>query len=107
MTSNRRPYAVLFTKTNCKPCLQTKQHLDEVIERDERFYEVISTLAIENHSALRSAYELDLFPTLIIVDQNAKGPDSNEIERIVGGKAIRAVLADKLKDIYTERQLNG
>lgn len=107
MISNRKPYAVLFTKTNCEPCQQTKQYLDRVIEQDECFYEVISTLAIENHSALREAYELNLFPTLIIVDQNAHGPDTNELERIVGGKAIRAVLGDKLKDIYTERQLNG
>ena len=107
MTSNRKPYAVLFTKRNCGPCVQTKQCLNEVIAADERLYEVISTLEVEQHSSLRECYNLNKFPTLIITDQNEHGDDGDEIRRIVGGKAIRAELADILKEIYTERALNG
>ena len=107
MTSNRKPYAVLFTKENCGPCFKTKLHLSGVIQENARLSEVISTLQVENHPTLRNAYGLDLFPTLIIVDQYIDDGSNDEIERYVGGKAIRAILADKLKEIYTERQLHG
>ena len=103
MTSKPRPHAVLFTKENCGPCYKTKLHAATLIAGYPHLDEVFSVLAIENHSALREAYELNLFPTLIVTDQSIKGDESNEIRRIVGGKKIRENLEELLEDLYKER----
>lgn len=104
MTSKSRPHAILFTKENCGPCFKTKVHVATLLQGEPRLGEYFSQMAIENHSALREAYDLNLFPTLIIVDQNIKG-ENDEVERIVGGKAIREQLEGLLTTIYKERQL--
>jgi len=96
MTSSRL-HAVLFTKEACKPCELTKEHLYDVLENSLGLNETISVLKKENHSALVEAYQLNLYPTLLIV-----GPGGLEQERIVGGKAIREVLEEKLIHIYRE-----
>lgn len=104
MTSKQRRHAVLFTKENCGPCFKTKVHLTTLLQGYPELGEVVSVMAIENHSALREAYGLNLFPTLLVVDQNIKG-ENDEIERIVGGKAIREQLEGLLTAIHKERQL--
>ena len=104
MTSKSRLHAVLFTKENCGPCFKTKVHLTTLLQEYPELGDVISVMAIENHSALREAYGLNLFPTLLVVDQNIKG-ENDEVERIVGGKAIREVLEELLITIYKERQV--
>ena len=68
-----------------------------MIENNLDLSEVLSFMKKENHSALVEAYQLNLYPTLLIV-----GPNGLEIERIVGGKAVREVLKDKLIEIYRE-----
>ena len=68
-----------------------------MIENNLDLSEVLSFMRKENHSALVEAYQLNLYPTLLIV-----GPNGLEIERIVGGKAVREVLKDKLIEIYRE-----
>jgi len=95
MTS--RLHAVLFTKEACKPCALTKEHLYDVLENNLGLNETISVMKKENHSALVEAYELNLYPTLLVV-----GPNGLEQERIVGGKAIREILEEKLIQIYRE-----
>ena len=95
MTS--RLHAVLFTKENCAPCLKTKEYLNDLLEGDYRLGETISVLAKENHSALVEAYQLNLYPTLLVV-----GPNGLEQQRIVGGKAIREVLEETLIQLYRE-----
>ena len=105
MTSKQRRHAVLFTKDECGPCFKTKVHLHTLINGRPELSEVLSVLAKENHPALVAAYELNLYPTLIVTDQNIKGDESNEVQRIVGGKAIREALECLLTDIYKERQL--
>ena len=103
MTSKTsRRHAVLFTKDECGPCFKTKVHLHTLFGEKPLLSEVISTLAKENHPALVEAYALNLYPTLIITDQNIKG-ENNEVQRIVGGKAIREQLEDILTEIYKER----
>ena len=102
MISKRRRHAVLFTKENCGPCFKTKVHLATLMKGNPQFGGLISTLAIEDHHALREVYDLNLFPTLIVTDQNIKG-DNDEVERIVGGKAIRERLEELLIEIKKER----
>ena len=96
MTS--RLHAVLFTKESCAPCALTKEHLYDVLENNLGLNETISVMKKENHSALVEAYDLNLYPTLLIV-----GPDGIEVqERIVGGKKIRESLKELLIHIYRE-----
>ena len=92
-----RLHACLFTKEACPPCIKTKEHAYDVLEKNLHLGETISFLKKENHSALVESYQLNLYPTLLIV-----GPNGLEIERIVGGKAVREVLEDKLIDVYRE-----
>ena len=104
MTSKQHRHAVLFTKDECGPCFKTKVHLHTLINGRPELQETISVLAKESHPSLVDAYELNLYPTLIITDQNIKG-GNNEVQRIVGGQAIRDQLEDILTEIYKERQL--
>jgi len=52
----------------------------------------------DNHSALIAAYELDMYPTLMVVDKHGE-----ESFRIIGGKKIREYLPGIL---HTIKQLN-
>ena len=92
-----RLHACLFTKEACPPCIKTKEFAYDILEKHLHLGETISFLKKENHSALVESYQLNLYPTLLIV-----GPNGLEIERIVGGKAVREVLEDKLIDVYRE-----
>lgn len=85
MTTSSR--AVLFTKDNCPPCKETKEFLKELLTEEPGLGTHISTLQKENHSALVHAYQLDLFPVLLVVDELG-----NELGRITGGKKVRANL---------------
>jgi len=95
MTS--RLHAVLFTKEGCPPCIKTKEYAYDILENNLDLAETISFMKKEYHSALVETYSLSLFPTLLIV-----GPNGLEVQRFVGGKAIREVLKDKLIEIYKE-----
>ena len=92
-----RLHACLFTKEGCPPCIKTKEFAYDVIENNLDLAETLSFMRKEAHSALVEAYQLNLYPTLLIV-----GPNGLEIERIVGGKAVREVLEEKLIDVYRE-----
>ena len=59
-------------------------------------HDELSILKKENHSALVEAYDLNLYPTLIV------GPNGTELDRVVGGAAIRDVIEKKLIEIYKE-----
>ena len=92
-----RLHAVLFTKEGCPPCGKTKEFAYDIIENNLDLAETLSFMKKENHSALVEAYSLSLFPTLLIT-----GPNGLEVQRFVGGKAVREVLEDKLIEIYRE-----
>ena len=92
-----RTHAVLFTKEACAPCIQTKEFVYDVLEENLDLGETISFMKKENHSALVAAYELNLYPTLLIT-----GPNGLEMDRVVGGKNIREVIKSKLIEIYRE-----
>jgi hypothetical protein len=78
--------AILFTKEDCLPCSQTKLFISDVCD-EQLVHDYLVVMKKENHSALVAAYELELFPTLLLV--NSQGEESN---RIVGGKNIRREL---------------
>ena len=82
---------MLFTKDDCRPCQLTKEFINELLEASPGLSEALSILKKENHSALVEAYELDLYPTLLIV-----GPNGTELDRIVGGAAIRDCIEAEL-----------
>ena len=96
MTSSRY-HAVLFTKEACAPCLATKDFIYDFLDHNPAYTETLSFMKKENHSALVEAYNLNLYPTLLIV-----GPNGLEIDRVVGGKAVRDVIESKLTEIFKE-----
>jgi glutaredoxin len=85
--------AILFTKENCAPCLNTKQYITNRLD-PELAYDHLVVMKKENHSALVAAYELTLFPTLLVVDKKGE-----ELLRIVGGNKIQAQLEYILQGI--------
>ncbi len=88
-TSSSTIRASLFTKEDCLPCAQTKKYIFDNFYQDLDDWHLLDTLTIlrkEDHPALLAAFEISLFPTLIIHQ------DGEELERIVGGKAIRGNL---------------
>ena len=92
-----RLHAVLFTKEGCPPCAKTKEFAYDILENNLDLAETISFMKKENHSALVETYSLSLYPTLLVV-----GPNGLELDRVVGGKAIREILEEKLIEIYRE-----
>ena len=92
-----RLHAVLFTKEGCPPCIKTKEFAYDILENNLDLAETISFMKKENHSALVETYSLSLYPTLLVV-----GPAGLELDRVVGGKAIRETLEEKLIEIYRE-----
>ena len=79
--------SVLFTKEDCIPCILTKDLLSKILEKEPGFGNYLSVLHKENHSALVAAYELEMFPTLLVVDKHG-----DEVGRFVGGKKVREYL---------------
>jgi hypothetical protein len=79
--------AVLFTKQDCLPCITTKDALNKVLKLNPACGNYIATLEKENHSALVAAYGLEMYPTLLVVDDNGE-----EVGRFTGGKKVREYL---------------
>lgn len=79
--------SVLFTKQDCLPCIQTKDALHNLLKLNPSCGNYITTLEKENHSALVAAYELEMFPTLLVVDDKGE-----EVGRFTGGKKVREYL---------------
>ena len=75
--------AILFTKEDCLPCAQTKLFISDVCN-EQLVDDYLVVMQKENHSALVAAYELEMFPTLLVVTGTGE-----ESSRIVGGKNIR------------------
>ena len=79
--------AVLFTKQDCLPCITTKDALNKILKLNPACGNYIVTLEKENHSALVAAYELEMYPTLLVVDDKGE-----EVGRFTGGKKVREYL---------------
>ena len=87
-------HAVLFHQENCKPCTETHDLLNQLLTDEPDLGPYVSTMLKDNHSALIVAYELDTYPTLMVVDR-----DGEETFRMVGGKKIREYLPGILHTI--------
>ena len=90
-----KDHILLFTKEACPPCEQTKEFLFDTLEKNLELWQVVTVMRKEHHKTLVETYELDLFPTLLTV-----GPNGMEMDRVVGGKAVREVLEEKLIEVY-------
>ena len=97
MTISSRLHAVLFTKEKCAPCMKTKAFITDFLDHHPVLIDSLSILKKENHSALVEAYDLNLYPTLLVV-----GPNGTELDRVVGGTAVRDCIEGKLNEIYKE-----
>ena len=87
-------HAVLFTKKACTPCTETHALLNQVLTKEPELGPYVSTMLKDNHTALTVAYELDTYPTLMVVDKHGE-----ETFRMVGGKKIREYLPGILHTI--------
>lgn len=76
--------AVLFTKEDCLPCVLTKDYINSIREEYPSYGNSIHILKREYHPSLIGAYNIELFPTLVIVDQLGE-----EEGKLVGGQSIR------------------
>ena len=77
--------------------MKTKEFAYDILEDNLGLAETLSFMKKENHSALVETYEVDLFPTLLVV-----GPDGMVLDEVVGGKNVRDVLKEKLIFVYRE-----
>ncbi len=88
-TSSSPIRATLFTKEDCLPCAQTKKYIFDNFYQNELDWPLLDALTIMkkgDHPSLVASFNLTMFPTLIIHQ------DGMELERLVGGKAIRGNL---------------
>ena len=90
-------HAVLFTKDDCVPCTQTKGYIRDHVPDEYKPH--LSTFRKEDHTALITAYNIDLFPTLLLV--NSEGI---EVDRAVGGKKVRACVNQFLTLIHQAKR---
>ena len=84
--------AILFTKENCIPCDKTKAFVETI---NAGLSQNLVVMQKENHSALVAAYELEKYPTLLLVTKTGE-----VVNRFVGGETIRTVLMPTLNEIY-------
>ena len=74
---------VFFKKENCAHDLNVQQQLDEVLYLYPEFRNYAVVMQKENHPALVAAFELKMYPTVLILDATG-----NEISRKVGSKYL-------------------
>ena len=94
MTTSRQ-HLVLFKKQDCPPCHRVSKKLESVLAREPELVHQISVLRKEYHSALLAAYEIDLFPTMLLVDGLGE-----ELDRWVGGTQCFDALHRELKSCF-------
>ena len=79
-----KPYKlILFKKENCAPCMNVGLILNPILEANPKYRPLITVLQKEHHTQLVKEYNLNMYPTLIILDR-----DMNEISRKVGQKSL-------------------
>lgn len=95
-TSDVASRAVLFTKRNCPPCTETKNF---ALGLENDLLTHLSFMDKDYHSALVAAYDLKLYPTLLIIDK-----DGLEVQKIIGGKVVREQLVNVLNTIKANKE---
>lgn len=80
MTTSDVPHHLsFFKKQECLPCKQAEENLQAVLHLHPEYRRYVTVLQKENHPALVAAFDLNLYPTVLI--QNKK---NEEIARKVG-----------------------
>lgn len=78
------PHKLLFfKKEGCAPCLNALDQLKRSLEDHPEFSKYITILQKEHHQILVEEYNLEMYPTLICIDEGGK-----EIGRKVGQKYL-------------------
>ncbi len=83
MTTSKPARLVFFKKQGCGPCDMAANALQIVLDQHPDYEHYVSVIQKENAPALVAAYELELYPTVLIMDA-----DSNELSRKVGSSAL-------------------
>ncbi len=92
-TPTSRKHLVLFKKQDCPPCGRVAKRLESIVSREPDLIHQISVLRKENHSALLAAYDINLFPTMLLVDDLGE-----ELDRWVGGTDCYDALKEELTE---------
>ena len=88
--------AILFVKQDCAPCQLVKDHMNSVLEKSPGYGRQILVMKESKYPVLVEEYNVDLFPTLLIIDS-----EGEEMGRIVGGRNIAMDLRGVLFALYT------
>jgi hypothetical protein len=83
MTTSKPARLVFFKKEGCGPCDMAYSALQKVLEQRPDYRQSVSIIQKENAPSLVAAYELKLYPTVLIMDR-----DSNELSRKVGSASL-------------------
>jgi thiol-disulfide isomerase/thioredoxin len=83
MTTSKPSRLVFFKKDGCGPCEKATEALDQVLELNPEYGQYVSVIQKENAPALVAAYELKMYPTVLIMDK-----ESHELSRKVGSSFL-------------------
>lgn len=97
------PYKLIFfKKMGCPPCAQAQVNLTEVLTENPDFGSHVATMQKENHPALVVSYDLNKYPTVLIMDEQG-----NEISRKVGVAFLTTEWWFSALSIIHNKQLNA
>jgi hypothetical protein len=78
------PYKlVFFKKQECNPCKVTEEGLNAVLQQRPELGPIVHVMQKEYHSALVHSYDLQTYPTVLILDKNG-----DEVARRVGARLL-------------------
>lgn len=83
VTSNKPHSLAFFKKRECLPCAAADATLRGVLNSTPEYRDYINVFQKEDHPALVAAFDLNLYPTVLIL--NDKG---EEISRKVGARYL-------------------
>jgi thiol-disulfide isomerase/thioredoxin len=83
MTTSKPARLVFFKKEGCGPCDMAYSALQLVLAENPEYEQFVSVIQKENAPSLVAAYELELYPTVLIMDK-----DSNVLSRKVGSSSL-------------------
>lgn len=84
MTTSKPTKLVFFKKHECTPCKHAQQELSRVLDKHPELQKYVVILQKEEHPALVAAFELNLYPTVLIMDKD------QEVSRKVGARWLSA-----------------
>jgi hypothetical protein len=83
MKTSKPARLVFFKKEGCGPCDMAAKALKQVLDQHPDYSQYISIIQKEDAPALVAAYELQMYPTVLIMDK-----DSHELSRKVGSSYL-------------------